>query len=321
MVNEQSSALTSIKQQTLRIATRKSPLALQQANFIRSLILQHHPELTIELLPLITSGDQFNKNKPERIANKGLFVKELEEALLDRRADLAVHSIKDLPMTLPDGLGLVAICRRDSPFDALISHHEQTLDTLAPRARIGTSSLRRQAQLLALRPDLRILPLRGNINTRLARLDAHDFDAIVLAAAGLARLNITTHSQHILHESIMLPACGQGALGIECRQDDEVILPFMAKLNHPETALCVSTERHVNHLLGGNCHTPLAVYCVLQNSQLLLQAKLATADGATVITDSQRGKAADTIRLAEACAQNLLRQGAAGILNPSTHHD
>ncbi len=300
----------------LRIATRKSPLALWQAHHIRDALLQHWPDLNIELLPMVTSGDKFLKDTLLAIGGKGLFVKELEEALLDNRADIAVHSMKDVPATFPAGLSLGAICTRDSPFDALISKSYGSLSALPAGASIGTTSLRRQSQLLALRPDLNMVSLRGNIQTRLAKMEADEFDAIVLAVAGLDRMGLQDLITQTLNDDIMLPACGQGALGIECRSGDEVMQRLIAPLNDPMSATCVHSERYVNALLGGNCHVPIAVYCMpVADSQWLLRAKVATPKGCTVISDSRSGQ--DAMILADQCAQALLANGAAELLATS----
>ena len=305
----------SVEMKTLRIATRKSPLALWQANHVRDLLLKQWPTLQIELLPMVTSGDKFMSNQLSSLGGKGLFVKELEEALLDHRADLAVHSMKDVPALFPEGLGLTAICKRDSPFDALLSQHYSDLATLPPGATIGTTSLRRQSQLLAIRPDLNIKTLRGNIQTRMAKLNAGEYDAIVLAVAGLERMGMGHVISEVIHTDIMLPACGQGALGIECRADDDEIKNYIAPLNDALTALCVQTERQVNALLGGNCHVPLAVYCEpMANALLQLRAKVASIDGKTIIHHSQEGLMLDATHLADQCAHALLAKGAAQLL-------
>lgn len=299
----------------LRIATRQSPLALWQANFIREQLLLHWPYLTIELLPMTTSGDQFLKDKLLKIGGKGLFVKELEAALLDNRADLAVHSMKDVPASFPNGLTLSAICKRNSPFDALVSKKYTSLSALPLHAVIGTSSLRRQSQLLAIRPDLNIIALRGNIHTRIEKLTTDGFDAIILAVAGLERMGLEHLITQRLSETCMVPACGQGALGIECRLDDEETLAFIAPLNDALSALCVQTERQVNALLGGNCHMPLGVYCKPETSTTLsLCALVASANGQQVIQDSQTDLAIASAQLAQNCAQNLLTKGAAKLL-------
>lgn len=304
----------------LRIATRKSPLALWQAQHIADALVRHWPTLRIELVPMLTSGDAFLKDKLLSVGGKGLFVKELEEALLDNRADLAVHSMKDVPASCPDGLSLTAICVRENPFDAFVSQHYPSLNTLPMRAVIGTSSLRRQSQLLATRPDLQIVSLRGNIHTRIAKLENAEFDGIILAAAGLLRMGLQHQIKQIIPDDIMLPACGQGALGIECRTDDATLRQLIAPLNDPLTALCVQSERHVNALLGGNCHVPLAVHCqVINETQILLRAKVASTDGQTIIYDSQTGSCGKAMQLADDCARALLTKGAEELLRIDSH--
>ncbi|AHE66067.1 hydroxymethylbilane synthase [Legionella oakridgensis] len=305
--------------QTLKIATRKSPLALWQANHVGELLRQYWPALRIELLPMQTSGDKFLKDKLLSVGGKGLFVKELEEALLDKRADLAVHSMKDVPASCPHGLTISAICHRHNPLDVLISEAYENLMTLPAQAIIGTSSLRRQTQLLALRPDLQIKPLRGNIQTRISKMQDGEYDAIILAAAGLERMGMQMLIKEILSDEIMLPACGQGALGIECRTEDQTVQQLLAPLNDPLSALCVNTERQVNAHLGGNCHSSLAVFCkAAPHSQLLLHAKVSSMDGRVVISNSQRGHQRDATILADNCAQSLLRDGALELLNGSS---
>lgn len=300
----------------IRIATRQSPLALWQANHVRESLLKQWPTLTIELLPMVTSGDKFLIDKLQAAGGKGLFVKELEEGLLSQRADIAVHSTKDMPAELPDGLTLSVICKRDNPFDALISRDYLSLDQLPQQAVIGTASLRRQSQLLAYRPDLQIRTLRGNINTRLAKLDAGEYDAIILAAAGLERMGFTDTITEQLSEEIMLPTCGQGALCIESRTDDQEIQQLIACLNDPVSALCVQAERSVNAQLGGNCHVPLAVFCTpVSSNQLLLRAKILSLDGSQIISNHQTGSIDQALALADRCTQALLAQGAIDLLN------
>lgn len=305
-----------MKQKIIRIATRQSPLALWQANFVKDKLLTHWPNLHIELLPMTTSGDKFLKDKLLEKGGKGLFVKELEDALLDKRADLAVHSTKDMPAHFPEGLSLTAICKRENPFDAMVSTQYKNLDSLPHQAVIGTSSLRRQSQLLAYRPDLTIKTLRGNINTRLAKLETGEFQAIILAAAGLERMRLNDKIQEILSEQIMLPACGQGALCIESRSEDEDIQRIVSVLNDPVSALCVQTERMVNAQLGGNCHVPLAVYCTSsERNQLDLRAKLLSVDGQQVICNAQSGSHEQAAYLAKQCSQALIEQGAIHLLS------
>lgn len=303
----------------LRIATRKSPLALWQANHIGKLLKKHWNTLEIELIPMVTSGDRFLKDKLLSLGGKGLFVKELEESLLDGRADIAVHSMKDVPATLPNGLSIEAICKRETPWDALITKQFITFDALPQGSLIGTASLRRESQLLAIRPDLKIKPLRGNINTRLEKLKSGEYDAIILAASGLERLGMQSMITEILNDEFMLPACGQGALGIECRTQDSAIHQLLAPLNDPLSALCVNSERRVNAILGGNCHVPLAVLCTTQpNEQLLLRAKVLTMDGKIRITAREIGQRSSAAELADTCANTLLAQGADKLLSLSS---
>lgn len=305
-------------QKILHIATRKSPLALWQAEWVRTQLLQHWPDRTINLLPMQTSGDKFLKDKLSVTGGKGLFVKELEEALIDGRADLAVHSMKDVPADLPEGLTIAALCERGNPFDAFVSDYPD-IQALPPNARIGTSSSRRQSQLLALRPDLQILTLRGNIQTRLQKLQDGFFEAIILATAGLERMNMQTHIRKILNPDDMLPACGQGALGVECRKNDAEILRLLSPLHHINTAQCVLAERKVNALLGGNCHIPLAVYCSIPAAdQCRIEARILSFDGKIILQDIQQGALQEALTLAQYCADALMKQGALTLLGGNT---
>lgn len=289
----------------LRIATRKSPLALWQANYVREQLKTLWPEIQVELLPMITSGDRFIQG------NKGLFVKELEEALLDNRADLAVHSMKDVPSELPAGLEISAILSRENAMDSFLSYTYPTLADLPKHARVGTISLRRQSQLLAYRDDFDIRPLRGNIQTRLQKLAQGEFDAIILANAGLIRMGISVPYQQVFDENIMLPACGQGALGIECRSDDVNIQNMIQPLHDYISALCVNTERYVNQGLGGHCHTPLALYCKpILNNQIFLQAKLLKPNGKQQLAYQATKPNTEHLKLADECLQDLRLQGA-----------
>lgn len=298
-----------------RIATRRSPLALWQAEFIKAKLQSLWPKLHIELVPMTTSGDRFLDDSLQKLGGKGLFVKELEEALLENRADIAVHSIKDVPHLFPENLILPVICKRETPYDAFISPSFMSLQALPHGAKIGTSSLRRAAQLLAYRPDLAIYPLRGNVGTRLQRLDEGKYDAIILAAAGLTRLNLNERIRHPLDKNIMLPACGQGALGIECRANDEKTRQLIEPLHHTQDALCVQTERAVNAHLGGSCHTPVAIFCEYTDSQQLhLEAKVLSENGETTLFDVQEGLATSWQELAHQCAENLKRKGATQLL-------
>ncbi len=295
----------------LRIATRNSPLALWQAEHIRQQLLTHWPQLNIVLCPMTTSGDQFLKDQLRVIGGKGLFVKELEESLLRHETDLAVHSMKDVPSVFPSGLILATICARDNPYDAFISHQYQHFHALPHGATLGTSSLRRQSQLLARRPDLRIKNLRGNIHTRLKSMDTQGLDGIILACAGLERMGLNEHIKEMFSAHDMLPACGQGALGIECRQDDWTLQALLKPLHDEGSALCVHTERRVSALLGGNCHVPLAVHCTLtDNTHIQLHARVISPDGQQVFTYANDGPSTTAPDLAQHCANELLAQGA-----------
>ncbi|MDX2347172.1 MAG: hydroxymethylbilane synthase [Legionella sp.] len=300
----------------LRIATRQSPLALWQANHAREQLLKHWPKLTIELLPIITSGDRFLNTKLLEIGGKGLFVKELEEALLNKKADLAVHSMKDMPSDIPDGLTLETLFARQNPLDAFVSNQFPTLNSLPKNAVVGTSSLRRASQLLALRPDLVIKPIRGNVGTRLKKLDSENYHALILAAAGLERLGLDARIQETLPQNIMLPAPGQGALGIECRADDTALKQLLAPLHDSNTARTVDAERLVNQTLGGSCHTPIAIYCRHSaKNQLTIDALVASPDGAIIIQDTQTGPENNAQALAHASVKALKSKGALELLD------
>jgi hydroxymethylbilane synthase len=306
----------------IRIATRKSPLALWQAEFVRAELLRVSPQLTIELVTLTTRGDKILDTPLAKIGGKGLFVKELENALLDGSADIAVHSMKDVPMAFPDGLGLAAICRREDPRDAFVSNRYASIDALPLGARVGTSSLRRQCQLRALRPDLEIVSLRGNVNTRLAKLDNGDFDAIMLATAGLVRLNFAERIRQRIATEICLPAGGQGAVGIEIRSDDQRVRTLLQPLHDEPTAICVRAERALNAHLQGGCQVPIACYAQLQELQdthaqggeLQLRGLVGEPDGSLLLRAQARGAASAPEALGIAVAEDLLQQGAAQIL-------
>jgi hydroxymethylbilane synthase len=301
--------------QVLRIATRKSPLALWQANFIADELQRHWPELRIKLIPRVTSGDRFLKEKLLAQGGKGLFVKELEEALLANQADIAVHSMKDVPTQLPPGLVIQTIYKRDNPFDALISKHNLTLNQLPPGAIIGTSSLRRQAQLLAYRDDLRIEFMRGNIHTRLEKLTEGPFDAIVLAASAIERMDLQALAAEQLAPPVMFPACAQGALGIECREADEKTCALLAPLHDLTTGLCVQAERRVNALLGGNCHVPLAVYCHADSGQqVTLHTHVMSPDGKMRLSEQRAGPITTAELLATESVTALIAKGAEQLL-------
>ncbi|YCH21550.1 hydroxymethylbilane synthase [Pseudomonas sp. D1-3] len=299
----------------IRIATRKSALALWQAEHVKARLETAHPGLQVSLVPMVSKGDKLLDAPLAKIGGKGLFVKELETALLEDQADIAVHSMKDVPMDFPEGLGLFCICEREDPRDAFVANTYDSLDALPAGSVVGTSSLRRQAQLLARRPDLKIHFLRGNVNTRLAKLDAGEYDAIILAAAGLIRLGFEARIRAAITVEHSLPAGGQGAVGIECRVADTELQQLLAPLNHIETALRVTAERAMNKRLNGGCQVPIASYAILEGEQLWLRGLVGEPDGSRLLRAEQRGSAADAERLGMEVAEALLAQGAGDILN------
>ena len=304
-----------MSQRTIRIATRNSALALWQAEFIKAELERLHDHITVELLGIKTQGDKILDVPLAKIGGKGLFVKELEEAMLDGRADLAVHSMKDVPMEFPEGLGLVAICEREDPTDAFVSNHFNSVDELPEGAVVGTASMRREAQLRAHRPDLQIRTLRGNVNTRLAKLDAGEFDAIVLASSGLKRLEFQDRIRSTLPDTLSLPAVGQGALGIECRLDDAELVELLAPLNHPDSADRVRAERALNRRLEGGCQVPIAAYAVLEDADTLwLRGLVGSVDGQEIFRVEGRAPRAEGERLGRELAEDLLAMGADRVL-------
>ncbi len=298
----------------IRIATRKSALALWQADYVKARLEQAHPGLTVTLVPMVSRGDKLLDSPLSKIGGKGLFVKELENALLDNEADIAVHSMKDVPMDFPEGLGLFCICEREDPRDAFVSNTFKSLEALPAGSIVGTSSLRRQTQLLARRPDLQIRFLRGNVNTRLAKLDAGEYDAIILAAAGLIRLGFEDRITDSISIEDSLPAGGQGAVGIECRSADAEIHQLLAPLHHHDTAVRVTAERALNKHLNGGCQVPIACYAVLEGEQLWLRGLVGEPDGGRLLNAQARAPQAEAERLGVEVAEALLRQGADQIL-------
>ncbi len=299
---------------TLRIATRESKLALWQAYFIKAELERYHPGLIVEILGIKTKGDKILDVPLAKVGGKGLFVKELEQAMLEDRADIAVHSMKDVPMEFPEGLGLSVICEREDPSDAFVSNHFANLDQLPVGAKVGTSSLRRQLQIKALRPDLQLLDLRGNVNTRLAKLDAGQYDAIILASAGLMRLEFHHRIQSRLTDAQCLPAGGQGAVGVECRLSDTATMALLAPLHHVDTADRVMAERALNKRLEGGCQVPIACFAELEGDQLWLRGLVGEVDGSRVLTTEIRGPRGQAENLGIAAAEDLLAQGAGDIL-------
>ncbi len=299
---------------TVKIATRKSPLALWQAEHIKARLQALHPTLNVELVTFVTQGDKILDTPLAKIGGKGLFVKELENALLDGRADLAVHSMKDVPMDLPEGLCLPVICEREDPADAFVSNHYQSIDELPQGARLGTSSLRRKSQMQAYRPDLNIIDLRGNVGTRLGKLDAGEYDAIILAASGLKRLGLASRIRQTIDTQLSLPAVGQGALGLECRTNDEAILELIAPLADAATDVCIRAERAFNKTLHGGCQVPIAGFAVLEGAKIFLQGRVGNPDGSVLLKAEVRGAPGNAEALGQQLAQALLDQGAGPLL-------
>lgn len=303
-----------MSQETIRIATRKSPLALWQAYEVSRQLKIHHPDINIELVEMVTKGDKFLDAPLAKVGGKGLFVKELEQGMLDGNADIAVHSMKDVPMEFPEGLYLSVIMERENPFDAFVSNNYTSLDDLPANARIGTSSLRRQFQIKAMLPEAEMLDLRGNVNTRLAKLDNDEYDAIILASAGLIRLEFEDRIRHDLTPEQSLPAIGQGAVGIECREGDSRIEELMAPLNHTETNIRLTAERALNKGLNGGCQVPIAGYALLENNEIYLRGLVGRPDGSEVVFDEIRGSADNAAELGTTLAERLLDAGARKIL-------
>lgn len=294
------------------IATRESQLALWQAEFIRATLREASPGTDVSLLGMTTRGDRWLSSPLSEVGGKGLFIKELEEAMLDGRADIAVHSMKDVPALLPEGFVLPLIGYRADARDALVSASGAGLDDLPEGARVGSASLRRQAMLLAVRPDLKMLPVRGNVNTRLAKLDSGEYDALVLAAAGLERLGMEDRITQKLAESLSLPAAGQGALGVECRSDAEPLIELLGSLQDGAVADCVIAERAVSAGIGADCSAPLGVHATQGSNGIELFARLGAPDGSRVL--EARGSGKDPAQVGQAAAADLLSQGAAELL-------
>ncbi|MEE9422655.1 MAG: hydroxymethylbilane synthase [Gammaproteobacteria bacterium] len=303
----------------LRIATRKSPLALWQANHVRDALLARHPELIVELVTMTTQGDKILDTPLAKIGGKGLFVKELELGLLEGRADLAVHSMKDVPVDFPDGLEIASILPREDPRDAFISNLYQSLEALPVAARVGTSSLRRQCQLRALRKDLEIIDLRGNVNTRLKKLDDGEYDAILLASAGMKRMGWKARITQILGTDVLLPAIGQGAIGIECRMHDERVLTYINELNDSHTAIRLRAERAFNQRLMGGCQVPIGGYAELEHGVIVLRGLVGNPDGSTMVQGVVSGRPEDAEELGQVLADDLLSRGAREILDEVYH--
>jgi hydroxymethylbilane synthase len=301
-------------QRVIRIATRKSALALWQAEYVKSQLKLAHPDIEIVLVPMSTMGDKILDTPLAKVGGKGLFIKELEVAMAEGRADIAVHSMKDVPVEFPSGFGLHAICERENPFDAFVSNKFNSLAELPLGSTVGTSSLRRQCQLNKLRPDLVIKDLRGNVNTRLAKLDEGQYQAIILAAAGLIRLNMQDRIAEYIQPEVSLPAVGQGAVGIECRNDDLELIHLLSPLNHPDTNTRVRAERALNQKLQGGCQVPIGSYAELVGDLLHLRGLVGSVDGKKVLYAQMSGPRQDAEKIGVAVAEQLLAKGADAIL-------
>lgn len=300
----------------LRLATRQSPLALWQAHYVKQQLQMAQPHLQIELVPLLTAGDKNTDIALTELGGKSLFVKELQNALLQNKADIAVHSIKDMSVIPCPGLILAAVCQREDARDVLIAPNITRWQDLPTAAVIGTASPRRQCQLLAHRPDLIVKPLRGNVGTRLAKLNCGDFAALILAGAGLKRLGLTAHISQYLPIEEFIPAIGQGALGIECREADQHTRRLLASLNDWNTQQCVIAERAVNFRLGGDCYTPIGAYAQIQASQLILRGLIGSTDGRLLLTATHQGHVTAAEKIGLELAEKLLAQGAGELCCP-----
>lgn len=299
----------------IRIATRKSPLALWQAHYVQQRLIANHPGLQVELVTMVTRGDIILDMPLAKVGGKGLFVKELEHALLEERADIAVHSMKDVQVIFPLGLGVTTICERDDPRDALVSNRFSSIDQLPHGSVVGTSSLRRKCQLRERRPDLIVRDLRGNVGTRLAKLNNGDYDAVILAVAGLKRFGLEQHIYCPLSAEECLPAVGQGAVGIECRLNDEITRTLLAPLNHAATETRVRAERTVNTCLEGGCQVPIGSYAELDGDHLWLRALVGSPDGSQMVRGECRGPAAIAEEMGVELAEELLARGARKIMH------
>jgi len=306
---------------TIRIATRESRLALWQAEHVAALLARAHPGLTVELTPMTTKGDQILDTTLAKIGGKGLFIKELETAMLEDRADIAVHSMKDVPADMPEGFEIVTVLEREDPRDALISANYLAIDQIPAGSIVGTSSLRRQAQLQHARPDLKVEPVRGNVETRLRKLDHGNFSAILLAAAGLKRLGLEHRIAAFLPFEVSLPAVGQGAVGIETVAGNEEVAALLAPLEHAGTRSCVNAERAFAGGLGASCESPVAGFAVLEGDELFLRGLVATRDGASVLHGEIRGPIAAAADLGAALARDLFDRGAAALLEDQPQDD
>ena len=298
----------------MRIATRKSPLALRQTEIVVDLLRAQHPRLGVEVLPLSTEGDARLAESLSEVGGKGLFIKALEVALAEARADIAVHSMKDVPVKMPEGFRMGAVLPRAQPADAFVSNHYENLTQLPPEAIVGTSSLRRRCQLKRHYPNLQIKDLRGNVGTRLDKLDGGECSALILAAAGLKRLGLEERIRYLLPPHISLPAIGQGTIGVECRADDSAVLACLRPLNDVMSYQCLQAERAVSRTLGGSCTMPLAAYANYNGTQLVLKSLIGDANGLQILQDERTGSLEQSEQLGVAAGRALLEQGADALI-------
>ena len=298
----------------IKIATRNSPLAIWQAEFVKKELVKAHTNIDIELIGITTEGDRFLESSLSNIGGKGLFIKELEEALLRNDADIAVHSMKDVVINLPENLVIPVIMKREDSRDVFISSRYNQIDTIPENTIIGTSSLRRQSQILRLCPNVVMKDLRGNVDTRLGKLDKGEFDAIVLAAAGVKRLGLSERITQYIPYPLLLPAVGQGAIGIECRANDSVIQELIFPLNDVETSVCVSAERAFSRRLQGGCQLPIAAHALIEGKEIKLKGLVARLDGSEIIQSEQKGDVGNIERIGKLLAESLLERGADVIL-------
>ncbi|MCX7990755.1 MAG: hydroxymethylbilane synthase [Proteobacteria bacterium] len=298
----------------IKIGTRGSQLALWQANHIKSILEKSYPDYTFELVKIKTQGDKILDVALSKVGGKGLFVKELEDALLEKKVDFAVHSMKDVPVILPEGLHLTAITKREDPRDCFLSKNYNSLSDLPESAKVGTSSLRRQCQILSLRKDLQVEVLRGNVETRIRKMTEGVYDAVILAYAGVKRLNLMDYVKEVISEDLSLPAIGQGALGIECRVDDDEVNNLLSILNDDDSAVCVKAERAFLRVLEGGCQVPIGSYGRIIDNKLVLKGLVGTLDGKTIIKETVSGEKTDAEALGESLAEVILSKGGKKIL-------
>lgn len=306
---------SNMQNKTLRIATRKSPLALEQTKYVQKKILSLCPEINIKLVPIVTHGDNILNKSLSKIGGKGLFIKELEYALLEDKADIAIHSMKDLPVNITKELCLVSICKRGNALDALVSNNYQSINQLPKGAIVGTSSLRRQSQLITYRPDLIVSPLRGNIETRIAKLDKGQYDAIILATEGLNRLRLKNRIAQVIPAELSLPSCGQGAIGIQSRLHDKKFLFFLSQLNHKNTVIEINTERAFCRKLESGCQIPIGSYAILKKNKIWLRGLIGSPNGEIVLKGERIGWYNTGEKMGHSLANELLDNGAKNILN------